>query len=103
MSTAGTELVNHIESVTVVSIHSSTCVVCVCVLQILLQLTKGLFEDTTRLGVVMKKVMQQSLELIPSERCAVLLIDQDDSKEVQQTLHVSIPYIKSLIGANIVV
>ncbi len=54
---------------------------CVC-LQVLLQLTQGLFEDTTCLEVVMEKVMQQSLELIPSESCTVLLIDEDNEEEV---------------------
>jgi len=52
---------------------------------VLLQLTQGLFEDTTKLEVVMKKVMHQSLELIPSETCAVLLIDED-SKEVGEAM-----------------
>ncbi len=50
-------------------------------LQVLLRLTRDLFEDTTCLELVIKKVMLQSLELIPSERCAVLLLDQDN-KEV---------------------
>ncbi len=52
-------------------------------LQVLLQLTQGLFEDTTCLEVVMEKVMQQSLELIPSECCTVLLIDEDSKEEVR--------------------
>lgn len=64
------------------------------VLQVLLQLTQGLFEDTTCLEVVMKKVMTQSLELIPCHRCSVLLVD-DDSKEV--SLRLKLWYYKCLI------
>ena len=51
--------------------------------QILLHLAKGLFEDTTKLEVVINKVMQQSMELIPCESCTVLLLDQD-CKEVSR-------------------
>lgn len=50
-------------------------------LQILLKLTQSLFEDTTCLEVVMTKVMEKSLELIPSESCTVMLLDMD-CKEV---------------------
>lgn len=46
-------------------------------LQVLLQLARDLFEDTTNLEVMMKKVMMESMELIPSERCSVMLIDMD--------------------------
>ena len=49
-------------------------------LQVLLQLARDLFEDTTNLEVMMKKVMMESMELIPSERCSVMLIDQDMSE-----------------------
>ena len=49
--------------------------------QILLQLARDLFEDTTNLELVMTKVMQESMELIPCQHCSVLLLDMD-SKEV---------------------
>lgn len=45
-----------------------------------MQLARDLFEDTTNLEVMMKKVMVESMELIPSERCSVLLIDEDQSE-----------------------
>lgn len=50
--------------------------------QVLLHLAKGLFEDTTKLEVVINKMMQQSMELIPCECCAVLLLDTDGKKDV---------------------
>ena len=46
----------------------------------LLQLARDLFEDTTNLEVMMKKVMMESMELIPSERCSVMLIDQEKNE-----------------------
>ena len=46
----------------------------------LLNLARDLFEDTTNLEVMMKKVMMESMELIPSEKCSVMLIDQDESE-----------------------
>ena len=49
--------------------------------QVLLQLARGLFEDTTSLEVVMRKIMVESQELVPCERCTVMLIDQEN-KEV---------------------
>ena len=48
----------------------------------LLNLARDLFEDTTNLELMMKKVMIESMELIPSEKCSVMLIDQDSSSEV---------------------
>ena len=58
-------------------------------LQVLLQLARDLFEDTTNLEVMMKKVMMESMELIPSERCSVMLIDQD-KKEVCVSIYVHV-------------
>ena len=46
--------------------------------QVLLHLARGLFEDTTKLEVVINKMMQQSMELIPCVCCAVLLLDTDN-------------------------
>lgn len=43
--------------------------------QVLLQLTQGLFEDTTSMELMMRKIMLESQELIPCEQCTVLLID----------------------------
>lgn len=43
----------------------------------MLDLAKGLFEDTTSLEVVINKVMKQSIELIPCQSCSVLLLDKD--------------------------
>ena len=54
-------------------------------LQVLLQLARGLFEETTSLEAMMQKVMLESLELIPCERCTVLLIDQE-KQEVDSSL-----------------
>ncbi len=45
--------------------------------QTMLHLSRGLFEDTTQLEVVMDKVMQKSMELTPCEFCSVLLLDKD--------------------------
>jgi len=50
-------------------------------LQILLHLARELFEDTTKLEVVMTKVMQESMELIPCQNCSVLLLDKHHSKK----------------------
>ncbi len=49
-------------------------------LQIILHLAKGLFEDTTKLEVMIDKVMQKSMELIPCQQSSVLLLDKDTSK-----------------------
>ena len=46
--------------------------------QVLLQLARGLFEDTTSLEVVVRKIMVESQELVPCERCTVMLIDQEN-------------------------
>ena len=43
----------------------------------MLDLARGLFEDTTSLEVVINKVMQQSIELIPCQSCSVLLLDKE--------------------------
>lgn len=53
----------------------------------LLQLARDLFEDTTNLEIMMKKVMMESMELIPSERCSVMLIDQEKD-EVCVCIHI---------------
>ena len=50
--------------------------------QVLLQLTRGLFEDTTSLELMMKKIMLESQELIPCQHCTVMLVNQE-SKEVR--------------------
>jgi hypothetical protein len=51
-------------------------------LQVLLHLAKGLFEDTTKLEVVINKVLQQSMELIPCECSSVLLLEDTEQKNV---------------------
>ena len=50
--------------------------------QVLLQLTRGLFEDTTSLELMMRKIMLESQELIPCQHCTVMLINQE-SKEAR--------------------
>ena len=55
----------------------------------LLNLARDLFEDTTNLDLMMKKVMIESMELIPSEKCSVMLIDQDRSEVY---IHIKVVY-----------
>ena len=43
----------------------------------LLGLARGIFEDTTSLSVMIKKIMLQAQELIPCEMCRVLLVDDN--------------------------
>ena len=51
-------------------------------LQIMLHVSRCLFEDTTKLEVIIDKVMQKSMELIPCQQSTVLLLDTDSDAEV---------------------
>ena len=41
----------------------------------LLGLARGIFEDTTNLSVMIRKIMLEAQELIPCKTCRVLLVD----------------------------
>ena len=42
-------------------------------------MTRGLFEDTTSMELMMRKIMLESQELIPCEQCTVLLMDPNST------------------------
>ena len=46
-----------------------------------MQLAKGLFEEATSLQEMMRRVLSEAQELIPCQKCVVLLLD-DDSTQV---------------------
>lgn len=50
-------------------------VVIAALLQILLELTRKLFEDNTSLEEMIKCIMSEALKLIPCEKCVVLVVD----------------------------
>ena len=54
--------------------------------QILLDLARGLFEETASLDAMMTQVMKEAQELIPCEHCTVVILDQED-KEVRVHVH----------------
>ena len=54
--------------------------------QILLGLARGLFEDTTCMETLIKKIMVEAKELIPCEVCRVLLVN-DNPPGVSFTHH----------------
>ena len=57
-------------------------------LQVLLDLARGLFEETASLDAMMSKVMKDALELIPCEHCTVVTIDQENT-EVGEVYYLS--------------
>ena len=46
----------------------------------LLDLARGLFEETASLDAMMSKVMKDALELIHCEHCTVVTIDQENTE-----------------------
>ena len=55
-------------------------------LQVLLDLARGLFEETASLDAMMSQVMKEAQDLIPCEHCTVVILDQED-KEVYILLY----------------
>lgn len=69
-------------------------------LQVLLQLARGLFEDTTSTEVMVRKVMLESQELIPCEHCTVLLLDQTEKTEVKFSRAFQVDHQKVLVQSQ---
>ena len=50
------------------------------VLQVLLDLARGLFEETASLDAMMTQVMKEAQQLIPCEHCTVIILDQENEE-----------------------
>jgi len=53
-----------------------------CVMKLLLDLAKKLFEDQTSLDRMVTKIMMQATELVKCERCTVLLLDTNNQVKI---------------------
>ena len=59
----------------------------VLLLQVLLDLARGLFEETASLDAMMSQVMKEAQELIPCEHCTVVILDQEDKEVYIHTIN----------------
>lgn len=50
------------------------------ILQVLLDLARGLFEETSSLEAMMTKVMKEAQHLIPCEHCTIIVLDQENQE-----------------------
>ena len=54
-------------------------------MQVLLQVAHGLFEEQTCLDHMVQRIMMETQELVPCDKCYVLLRDMDSKLEVCYT------------------
>ena len=48
--------------------------------QVLLDLARGLFEETSSLEAMMTQVMREAQHLIPCEHCTIIVLDQENQE-----------------------
>ena len=63
-----------------------------CGVQVLLDLARGLFEETASLDAMMSKVMKEAQELIPCEHCTIIIVDQENTEVSAEQAYLQLEY-----------